>query len=134
MEPEMIEAKIQELIDALNANTAAIQANAGAANTTAATTTASTEKAGKTGGKAKADTTEKTAKQTKTKDEATAALMKLKDDFNIDEARKILKQFKYEKMADIKEADFDNIFNAATKLHEELTTEADGDGGGDDGL
>lgn len=130
----MIEQLIKDLIAAVNANTAAVNAlaAAGGATTTAAATTeaaAEVKKPAKKAAKAEAAEPE-VAKPEHTQAEVTAALVKIKDDFGIEHAREILAKYKYAKMADIKPEHFDAVFAEAEAKHAELTAEADnGDGG-----
>lgn len=129
----MIEQLIKDLIEALNANTAALAAAAGtvAATTTEATTTdAAAEKTTKKTKKAETKAEPEETKPEHTQAEVSAALLKIKDDFGIEHAREILKKYKYEKMGDIKPEHFDVIFKDAEAKHAELTEDADnGDGG-----
>lgn len=129
----MIEQLIQQLIEALNANTAAQTGNSAVANTSATTPTATTAgaKPTKTAKPAKA---EAEAKPEHSQEEVTAALIKIKDDFGIDAARAILKKYKYDKMGDIKPEHFDVVFAEAETAHATLTAEADGANDDDSGL
>lgn len=106
---------LSPLIDALDRNTAALKANGGAA---AADTAATKPKpAGK--GAAK-------AKPTHTYDEMSAALMKIKDDFGIDAAKAVYIPHGYTKMSEIKESDYDKIYDEAVDAHTKLSDEAGG--------
>ncbi len=132
----MIEKLLTDLIDALNANTAALN---GAGQTTATTAKADAvetgaekvTKPGKTK-KAEAKVDDTKAEPEHTQSEVNTALLKIKDDFSIEYAREILKKYKYGKMGDIKPEHFDVIFAEAEAKHAQLTLEADDDA--DDGL
>lgn len=113
-----IDKQIEGLIAALNANTEALKAAAGAKPA------ASTEKPAKPAAEKPAKAA--AAKPTHTQAEMNGALIKLKDDFGMDKAKEVLKAHGYEKMADVKEADFDKVFDAAEAKHIELS---EGDGG-----
>jgi len=112
-----IEALMTELRDALNANTEALLKSGG--TSAAATDKADTKPAGK--GKAKDDTPKITQEQ------VNAALIKIKDDFGMDKAKEVIKEFgKVDKMAEIKPAQYQAVYDAAIAKHAELS-EGDGD-------
>jgi nitrogenase molybdenum-iron protein alpha/beta subunit len=118
-----IDKSIADLIAALDRNTAALQ---GAAGTTSAA--ASTEKAEKTT-KGKA-TKEEAAKVTQ--EQVNAALIKIKDDFGMEHAKAIITDIgKAAKMAEIKPAQYQAVYDAAVKKHAELS-EGGSEGGDDD--
>lgn len=117
-----VDKKIDELIAALDRNTAAL--------TAAGTSAGSTSTAAATTGKAKKE--EKKEEPKITQEQVNAALIKIKDDFSMDEAKAIIKSAgKVDKMADIKPANYQAVYDAAVARHAELT-EA-GSGGNDDG-
>lgn len=118
-----IDKAVSDLIAALNANTAALNAltAAGGSAPAAAPAAAKPAASGK-GAKAAA------AKATHTQAEVNGALIKLKDEFGMQHAKEIITSFGYDKMADIKEADYDAVFTAAEAKHAELS------GGGGGGL
>jgi len=117
-----IDAQIAALIAALNANTEALLKSGG--TTAAATDKADAKPAGK--GKAKDDTPKITQEQ------VNAALIKIKDDFGMEHAKAVIKEFgKVDKMAEIKPAQFQAVFDAAVAKHAELTEAGSGDGDGD---
>lgn len=117
-----IEALMTELRDALNANTEALKAAA------ASGSTAVPEKAEpKSTGKGKADKKEEAPKITQ--EQVNAALIKIKDDFGMEHAKAVIKEFgKVDKMAEIKPAQFQAVFDAAVAKHAELTEAGSGDG------
>lgn len=127
----MIEQLIKDLIEALNANTAALAGGSPTTTSIATTVEKPASKGKSTKGKAEA---EADAKPEHTQEEVTAALVKIKDDFGIGSAREILKKWRYEKMGDIKPEHFDAIFAEAEKLHAGLTAEADAGEDDDSGL
>lgn len=121
-----IDDAIQKLTDALNANTEALKAVA-AAGGAAAHAAAPAEK--KTRAKAETKVEEKPAGPKHTQAEVNAALIKLKDDFGLPKAKEVITACGYAKMDEIKEADFDKVYDAAVAKHEELTAESEGGGG-----
>lgn len=117
-----IETLLSDLIEAVNKNTEALLAG-GSAPAAAPAATATNTKA-KSAAKAKP-----AAKGSEhTKDEAMAALNEVKEAFDVNAARAILKQFGYAKMAEMEEKDYDGIYDAAKAKMEE----AGGGEGGDD--
>ncbi len=99
-----IEAKIDELVAALNRNTEAL---AGAAAPAGKTKTTNTNK--------------KTEAPKVSQDEVNAALLKLKEAHGIDEAKAIVKKVgKVDKMGEIKPADYKAVYDAAVARFEEL--------------
>lgn len=121
-----IETLLTELKEALDRNTAALEKAAGAAPAAAATTADAPASTGKRGRPAAAkDDTPKV-----TQEQVNAALIKLKDDFGMPEAKKIIVEFgKCEKMAEIKPAQYQAVLNAAVEKHAELS-----EGGSDDDI
>lgn len=118
-----IEELLTEVKEALDRNTAALEKAAGVTGTQAAT---GGEKAGKTEKAPKAD---KKDEPKVTQDQVNAALIKLKDDFSMDEAKAIIKEHgKVEKMSEIKPATYQAVYDAAVARHAELSA---GSGGGD---
>lgn len=122
-----IETLLQNLITAVEANTAALL---GAGASAPAEKAASTKAASTKSEKATPTKTEK-AKPAHTVEEAQAALLKIKDDFSIDKAKEVLAQFGIAKMAEIKPDQADAVFAAAEKKHAELSEGGDGDEGSD---
>jgi len=119
-----VDAKIDALIAALNANTEALKAAAVAAVSDKTET--------KTG---KGKTTEKTKDEAPkvTQEQVNAALIKIKDDFGMDEAKKVIKEFgKVDKMAEIKPAQYQAVLDAAVAKHAELSEVGSGGSGDDD--
>ena len=92
------------------------------------------------GGAAPAATTEKAAGKTEKKDEpkltqeqVNAALIKLKDKFGMDHAKAIIsEQGKATKMAEIKPAQYQAVYDAAVAKYEELEKGGSADEPGDD--
>lgn len=119
-----IEALAQSLIEALDRNTQALLAQGGKATTAAAPADKGKPAADK--GKPAAKK-EEAAKPKHTEDEVVAAISKLKDDFNVDEAKAIVKKLGFAKMADITPDKYDEAVELAEKRYEELTEEG-GDG------
>lgn len=118
-----IEVKMQELIDALNANTAARNAeNGGAASTTKAST-ASTTKAATT----KADTKPKGP----SRDETVAIVNDVKEKLGADAAKALIKATGAAKLAEVADGKLKSLFDAAT---EALAAPAPGAEPEDDGL
>lgn len=108
-----IETKIDELIAALNANTAAILGNAGATGTTAEATT---EKKGP--GRPKKETAEAAApapaKPKRTQEEMVAALEEVKEKINLDAAKKIISEVGgVSKRAEIPADKYEAVYDAA---------------------
>jgi len=113
-----IEALMTELRDALNANTEALKAAASGAAVAEKVET-------KAAGKAKAEKKEEAPKITQ--EQVNAALIKIKDDFGMDKAKEVIKEFgKVDKMAEIKPAQYQAVYDAAIAKHAELS-EGDGD-------
>lgn len=119
-----LEQKIEVLTAAIEANTAALLAAAGgeAAEKPAATKPA----AGKTGG-AKSGAAGKTTAKKVSADEARAVLVKIKDEFDIAEARKVLEKHSLAKMAEVSDENAAAVLADATKHLEALRN-----GGGDE--
>lgn len=124
-----IEALLKEHIEALNRNTAALEAVAGsgkpadAAETTTKTTTRTASKTG-----AKTTTTKKAGKSV---DETTAALLKLKDEFGLEHAKAVLSKHGFKQMKDMTEDKFDAVFKDASDKYTELSDAGDDDGDDD---
>ena len=105
-----LEALILGLTAALEANTAALNANGGSAATG---TDAGAEKTTST----KKTTPEKTGPK-HTKAEATAAVVALKDAAGAPAARELLASFGIDRVANIPEDKFDEVFDGANKALE----------------
>lgn len=130
-----IEKLLQEHIEALNANTAALEALVKQGGGAAPTKTTSKESAPDKTSK----TSEKSGKTSKgkvtTQDEMTAALLKLKDDFGLPHAKKVMKKYGFEKMAEVTEEFYDKVKVDAVKLYEKLSEESgEEEEGSDDGI
>ncbi|WPK30470.1 hypothetical protein SLP22_0005 [Salmonella phage BAU.Micro_SLP-22] len=123
-QPMTLEALILGLTAALEANTAALNAKGGSAADAGAEKTTGGKKT-TTGGKK--TTTEKVGPK-HTKAEATAAVVALKDAAGAPAARELLASFGIDKVANIPEDKFDEVFDGATKA-----LEAFNDGGNDEG-
>lgn len=122
-QPMTLEALILGLTAALEANTAALNANGGsaAAGTDAgAEKTTSTKKTSST----KKTTPEKTGPK-HTKAEATAAVVALKDAAGAPAARELLASFGIDKVANIPEDKFDEVFDGANKALEAFKESSD---------
>ena len=116
-----IEVLMTELRDALNANTEALKAAASGAAVAENVENVETKAAGK----AKAEKKEQAPKITQ--EQVNAALIKIKDDFGMDKAKEVIKEFgKVDKMAEIKPAQYQAVYDAAITKHAELS-EGDGD-------
>lgn len=126
-----IEKLLQDHIEALNANTAALEAlvKQGGGATSGKKTEKTEETTGKTG---KAGKTEKSSKSAApTQDEMTAALLKLKDDYGIEHAKKVMKKHGFAKMAEITEDKYAAVLKDAVKAYEALESEGEGEDEGD---
>lgn len=126
-----IEKLLQEHIEALNANTAALEAlvkQGGGA--TSGKKTEKTEKTEESTGKtSKAGKTEKSSKSAApTQDEMTAALLRLKDDYGIEHAKKVMKKHGFAKMAEITEDKYAAVLKDAVKAYEALESAGEGEG------
>lgn len=134
----MIESLIEKLIASIDANTEAVKASAGAVTTTAATKSdAEAEKPAKTEKAAapKAEKAAKPTKPTKTQAEVNSALIKLKDTHGAEEAKAIVANVGgVAKMAEIPEAKYDAVYEAAVKRFEELNDSSEGDDDEGDGI
>lgn len=120
-----IDKAIAELKASLDANTEALKALAGAGGVKTAAP-AATEKPAKS---AKAATAAAPEAPKHSQAEVNAILIKIKDEHGLAEAKAVYEKFKYTKMSEIKESDYDKVFDAATARYEELSA---GSGGGDD--
>lgn len=124
-----LEQLLQGVIEALNANTAALQAAGGGAATTTGTTTKTTGTGTKTTGKTSTKTADKPAGPTR--EEMVAALTEVKEKFGAAEAKAIITKVGAEKMAGIEDA---KIGTAFTLAKAKLEAADDDTGGDDDGL
>ena len=112
-----IEKHLTDLKEALDRNTDALLK---AGNTAAPAAETKTTK-----GAGKAPAAEKI-----TQEQVNAALIKIKDDFGMEEAKGVIKSHgKVEKMSEIKPAQYQAVFDAAIARHAELT---EGGGAGDE--
>lgn len=121
-----LEEKMAALTAALEANTAALQGKASSAGkTTAAAGTGKT-----TAGKGAASGSGKKAVSV---EQAQAAITKIKDDYSLDEARKVLKACKLAKLADVSDENAEQVLKAATKHYDALSAGGDEEEQEDDG-
>lgn len=117
-----IEALLKEHIDALNANTEALKSFS-ATGAAPAPAEASAEKAKPEAAAAKTTRTRATAAKKatgKTVEEASAALVKLKDEFGIEHAKSVLKESGFSKMAELTPEKADAVFKSAEAKYAEL--------------
>jgi len=128
----MIESLIEKLIAALDANTEALKSSAGAVGATSDSKPAKQSKSTAADPvDAKPAKVSKAAKPTKTQAEVNAALIKLKDTFKAEEAKAVISGVGgVERMGEIPESKYDEVYEAAVKRFEELSAagEEDGDG------
>ena len=132
----MLEQKIEALTTAVEALTAILTSQGGAAAAApAAATAAKTEdKAPAAADKPKRTTTKAAAadKPKRTKAEVQAAVNEVKENFDVATAKGLIKAAGFDKLGDVTEDKFDELYEAAKAKMAEL--EGDGDEGGDDGL
>lgn len=115
-----IDKKIDDLIAALDRNTAALAA-AGTAVAASATAAPAAKADKKEAAAAKADKKEAAAPKI-TQEEMQAALIKVRDDFGSDVAKALVREVgKVEKMSEIKPALYQTVFDAAVAKHAELS-------------
>lgn len=111
-----IEKLLADLIAALEANTAALEGAAGSSKTSSSSSSkGKTETAsgkGKTSSKGKSEGV--------SQDDMNAALLKLKDDYGIEHAKKVMKKHGFAKMAEITEDKYAVVLKDATKAYEAL--------------
>ena len=131
----MLEQKIEALTTAVEALTAILTSQGGAAAAApAAATAAKTEDKAP----AAADKPKRTAKPAaadkpkRTKAEVQAAVNEVKENFDVATAKGLIKAAGFDKLGDVTEDKFDELYEAAKAKMAEL--EGDGDEGGDDGL
>lgn len=131
----MLEQKIEALTTAVEALTAILTSQGGAAAAApAAATAAKTEdKAPAAADKPKRTTKAAAAdKPKRTKAEVQAAVNEVKENFDVATAKALIKDAGFDKLGDVTEDKFDELYEAAKAKMAEL--EGDGDEGGDDGL
>ena len=134
----MLEQKIEALTAAVEALTAILTSQGGAAATTTApaATVKTEEKAPAAADKPKRTTTTKATavadKPKHTKAEVQAAVNEVKENFDVATAKALIKEAGFDKLGDVTEDKFDELYEAAKAKMAEL--EGDGDEGGDDGL
>ena len=137
-----IEQLLNEHKVALEENTAAIRAllaNSGSVSTASADLSVINKASFDTGTakKTKVKTSETEAPKVKkpahTQAETIAAIVKIKDEFGIDEAKKVVEELGFKKMSDITEDKYDDAFALSEKRFAELT-EAIADENDDGGL
>lgn len=122
---------LELLIEALNANTAAILGQQKTAAPAADKTTAGKTTAAKgTAAKDKAAP----AKPKHNKAETTEAIVALKDTVGVDAAKALLGEHGFKKVADITEDKFDVLFDSATEQLEAFKAENTGDSEGEDDI
>lgn len=130
----MIEPLIEKLITALDANTEALKSGASAVGATGETKPQKASKGVAETGETKPAKAPKSTKPTKTQAEVNAALIKLKDTYKAEEAKAIItKVGGVDRMGEIPEDKYDEVYNAAVKRFDELSAET-GEGAADDGL
>lgn len=111
-----IETKIDELIAALNANTAAVLGNAGSTATAAPAAEATEKKPGRP----KKDAAETPAKPKVSQEEMVAALELVKEKINLDAAKKLITEVGgVSKRAEIPADKYEAVYEAAKKAAEE---------------
>lgn len=126
---------IENLLAAIEKNTAALEALAKAGGATTAAAPAAPAAAKPAPAKPAAAAAKPTAAKPKhTEDEVVAAITKVKEDFGKDAAVEVIKGLGFAKMADITADKYDAAVKAAEAKHIELSAEAGGDGEEDDGL
>ena len=131
----MLEQKIEALTTAVEALTTILTSQGGAAAAApAAATAAKTEdKAPAAADKPKRTTKAAAAdKPKRTKAEVQAAVNEVKENFDVATAKALIKEAGFDKLGDVTEDKFDELYEAAKAKMAEL--EGDGDEGGDDGL
>lgn len=117
-----IEALLTSLKESIDRNTAALEKAGGSASTT-------TPVANGEGGKKAGKGASKTEEPKVTQEQVNAALIKIKDDFGMEHAKTVIKEYgKCDKMAEIKPAQYQAVYDAAVAKHAELS------GGEDDGI
>lgn len=130
----MIESLIEKLIASIDANTEALKSGAGAVGATSETKPGKAAKGAAETSETKSGKATKSTKPTKTQAEVNAALIKLKDTYKAEEAKAIItKVGGVDRMGEIPEDKYDEVYNAAVKRFEELSAET-GEGAADDGL
>lgn len=118
---------LETLIEALNANTAAILGNAGAATTAATKSEATSTTAATKGTKGTKTTKPEVASPKHTVEEVQAAAVAVKDKFGSPAATELIKEHgKAEKLKDIKPENYDAFVEACeAKVAEEAEAEDD---------
>ena len=132
----MLEQKIEALTTAVEALTAILTSQGGAAAAApAAATAAKTEdKAPAAADKPKRTTKAAAAdKPKRTKAEVQAAVNEVKENFDVATAKGLIKAAGFDKLGDVTEDKFDELYEAAKAKMAELEGD-DGEEGGDDGL
>lgn len=121
-----IETLLSELKESIDRNTEALLKGASAVGT--ATGNASETKSDAKADKPAKGKTEKKEEGPKiTQEQMNAALIKIKDHFGMEHAKGIITEVgKAAKMADIKPAQYQAVYDAAVAKHAELTAEAEG--------
>ncbi len=119
-----IETLLSELKESIDRNTEALMKAGG---------TVAAAASDKPSGRGRGAKAEKEAEAPKiTQEQVNAALIKLKDDFGMPEAKKVITEVGgVEKMAEIKPAKYQAVYDAAVARHAELT-EGGGAGGEDE--
>lgn len=117
-----IEALLTSLKESIDRNTAALE------KVGIAAPAAANNEGGKKAGKGASKTEEPKV----TQEQVNAALIKIKDDFGMEHAKTVIKEYgKCDKMAEIKPAQYQAVYDAAVAKHAELSG---GAGGEDDGI
>ena len=137
----MLEQKIEALTVAVEALTAILTSQGGAAAAPAAAAPAAAAPAAAAKTEEKAPAADKPKRTTKapaadkpkyTKAEVQAAVNEVKENFDVATAKALIKEAGFDKLGDVTEDKFDELYEAAKAKMAEL--EGDGDEGGDDGL
>lgn len=121
----------EQLIEALNANTAALNAAAAAAGNTSAPADTKSTKSTSTKTTTKKEPEKKTGPK-HTKAETTEAIVTLKDTVGVDAAKQLLAAHGFKKVADITEDKFDALFDEATAQLEAHNAGGDDENADDD--
>ena len=128
----MLEQKIEALTVAVEALTAILTSQGGAAAAPAAA--AKTEEKAPVADKPKRTTKAPAADKPKyTKAEVQAAVNEVKENFDVATAKALIKAAGFDKLGDVTEDKFDELYEAAKAKMAELEGD-DGEEGGDDGL
>lgn len=123
---------LELLIEALNANTAALNAAAAAGGSTSAPAETKSTKTTSTKSTSTKKADDKKAGPKHTKAETTEAIVTLKDTVGVEAAKALLGAHGFKKVADITEDKFDALFDEATAQLEAHNAGGDDENGDDD--